>query len=98
MKLLISFLFSIFILFSNLSASENTQKLTPKINNEQLQELIKKLPRENSFTQNTSNEDWFKKLRPFIVPLALFLTDKIFLTSSALWIYSLLFSISISTL
>ena len=43
MKLLISFLLSIFILFSNLSASENTQKLTPKINNEQLQELIKKL-------------------------------------------------------
>ena len=73
MKLLISFLFSIFILFSNLSASENTQKLTPKINNEQLQELIKKLPRENSFTQNTSNEDWFKKLRPFIVPLLIVL-------------------------
>jgi len=73
MKLLISFLFSIFILFSNLSASENTQKLTPKINNEQLQELIKKLPRENSFTQNTSNEDWFKKLRPFVVPLLIVL-------------------------
>ena len=73
MKLLISFLFSIFILFSNLSASENTQKLTPKINNEQLQELIKKLPRENSVTQNTSNEDWFKKLRPFIVPLLIVL-------------------------
>ena len=73
MKLLISFLLSIFILFSNLSASENTQKLTPKINNEQLQELIKKLPRENSVTQNTSNEDWFKKLRPFIVPLLIVL-------------------------
>ena len=73
MKLLISFLLSIFILFSNLSASENTQKLTPKINNEQLQELIKKLPRENSVNQNTSNEDWFKKLRPFIVPLLIVL-------------------------
>ena len=40
-----------------------------QLDNKQLQELIKKLPRENSLTQNTSNEDWFKKLRPFIVPL-----------------------------
>ena len=71
MKLLISFLLSIFILFSNLSASENsrdnfiktsnenTQEIIPKLSNEQLQELIKKLPRENSVTQSTSNEDWF---------------------------------------
>ena len=73
MKLLISFLLSIFILFSNLSASENTQKLIPKINNEQLQELIKKLPREKSDTQITSNENWFKKLRPLIVPLLIVL-------------------------
>ena len=85
MKLLISFLLSIFILCSNLYASENsrdnfiekskenTQEIKPKLSNEQLQELIKKLPRENSVTQNTSNEDWFKKLRPFIVPLLIVL-------------------------
>ena len=85
MKLLISLLFSIIILSSNLYASENsrdnfikksnvnTQEITPKLSNEQLQELIKKLPRENSVTQNTSNEDWFKKLRPFIVPLLIVL-------------------------
>ena len=44
-----------------------------QLDNKQLQELIKKLPRENSLTQNTSNEDWFKKLRPFIVPLLIVL-------------------------
>ena len=59
MKLLISLLFSIIILSSNLYASENskdnfikksnanTQEITPKLSNEQLQELIKKLQREN---------------------------------------------------
>ena len=85
MKLLISLLFSIIILSSNLYSSENsrdnfiekskenTQEIKPKLSNEQLQELIKKLPRENSVTQNTSNEDWFKKLRPFIVPLLIVL-------------------------
>ena len=85
MKLLISLLFSIIILSSNLYGSdnsrdnfikksnENTQEIIPKLSNEQLQELIKKLPRENSVTQSKSSEDWFKKLRPFIVPLIIVL-------------------------
>ena len=84
MKLLISFLF-IIIFNSNLYASENsidnfikksnenTQKTTPKLSDEQLQELIKKLPRENSVIQSKSSEDWFKKLRPFILPLIIIL-------------------------
>ena len=85
MKLLISFLLSIFIYSSNLYASENprdnfikksnenTKEITPKLSNEQLQELIKKLPRENSVTQNKSSEDWFKKLKPLILPLIIIL-------------------------
>ena len=85
MKLLISLFFLIIIFSSNLHASEysrdnfikksneNTQDITPKLSNEQLQELIKKLPRENSVTQSKPNEDWFKKLRPFIVPLIIVL-------------------------
>ena len=85
MKLLISLLFLIIIFISNLHASENprdnfikksnenTRDITPNLSNEQLQELIKKLPRENSVTQSKQNEDWFKKLRPFIVPLIIVL-------------------------
>ena len=85
MKLLISFLISIIIFSSDLYASENsrdnfikksnenTQEITPKLSNEQLQELIKKLPKGNSVTQSKSSEDWFKKLRPFIVPLIIVL-------------------------
>ena len=85
MKLLISFFLFIIIFSSNLYASENsidnfikksnenTQKTTPKHSDEQLQELIKKLPRENSVIQSKSSEDWFKKLRPFILPLIIIL-------------------------
>ena len=85
MKLLISFLLSIILLASNLYASEitkddfikkskeNTQEITPKLSNDEIKDLIKKLPRENSVTQSNSYEDWFKKLRPFIVPLLIVL-------------------------
>ena len=85
MKLLISFLLSIILLASNLYASEitrddfikkskeNTQQITPKLSNDEIKDLIKKLPRENSVTQSNSYKDWFQKLRPFIVPLLIVL-------------------------
>ena len=84
MKLLISLLFSIIVLSSNLYALENsrdniiklkdnTQTETPKLSNEQLQDLTKKLSSEDSVTQSKSSEGWFQKLRPFIVPLIIVL-------------------------
>ena len=84
MKLLISLLFSIIVLSSNLYALENsrdniikskdnTKIETPKLSNEQLQKLTKKLSNEHSVIQSKSSEGWFQKLRPFIVPLIIVL-------------------------
>ena len=83
MKLLISFLISIFLLSSNLYASENTrenviklndntQMVKPKISEEQFRELIRKLPNKENIRnyKETSNDfmEFVKKLRPLIVP------------------------------
>ena len=83
MKILSLILFFIIFHFHVHAKQENlldthSKKLNREIelkqlDNKQLQEIIKKLPRENSLTQNPSNEDWFKKLRPFIVPLLIVL-------------------------
>ena len=83
MKILSLILFFIIFHFHVHAKQENlldthSKKLNQEIelkqlDNKQLQEIIKKLPRENSLTQNPSNEDWFKKLRPFIVPLLIVL-------------------------
>ena len=85
MKFLISFLISLFFLISNLHASEdkrdnflkkfneNIQNQHQKLTNAQKRDILKKFQKENSFSQSTSNEDWFKKLRPFIVPLIIVL-------------------------
>ena len=83
MKILSLILFFIIFHFNVHAKQENlldthSKKLNQEIelkqlDNKQLQEIIKKLPRENSLTQNPSNEDWFKKLRPFIVPLLIVL-------------------------
>ena len=69
MKLLISFLISIFLLSSNLYASENSTAV-PKIENKQIQKLLES---KNSITQKTrsfKNDllEVFKHIRPFIVP------------------------------
>ena len=69
MKLLISFLISIFFLSSNLYASENSTAV-PKIENKQIQKLLEK---KNSLTQKTrsfKNDllEVLKHIRPFVVP------------------------------
>ena len=84
MKLLISFLISIFLLSSNLYSSENTrenviklndntQLVKPKISEEQFRELIRKLPNKENIRdtyKETSNDfmEFVKKLRPLLVP------------------------------
>jgi len=69
MKLLISFLISIFLLSSNLYASENSTAV-PKIENKQIQKLLES---KNSITQKTrsfKNDllEVLKNIRPFVVP------------------------------
>jgi len=69
MKLLISFLISIFLLSSNLYASENST-VVPKIENKQIQKLLKS---KNSLIQKTrsfKNDllEVLKHIRPFVVP------------------------------
>ena len=84
MKLLISFLISIFLLSSNIYSSENarenviklndnTQMVKPKISEEQFRELIRKLPNKENIRdtyKETSNDfmEFVKKLRPLLVP------------------------------
>ena len=69
MKLLISFLISIFLLSSNVNASENSTAV-PKIENKQIQKLLES---KNSITQKTrsfKNDllEVLKNIRPFVVP------------------------------
>ena len=93
MKFLISFLLLLFFLSSNLYSSEdkrdnflkesneNTKKISPELSDEQLKELIKKFPRENSLSQNTSNSDWYKNIRPWMIILLIIILNFLFFSS-----------------